>query len=133
MKKLGRYQWLLLAVFLLAVIVTGWFAVRAVRRAVYWHNHRDEQIRPWMSVHYVARSYRVPPPVLYRAIKLEPKVPRDRRPLREIAREQKRPVEALISELQQAIKDFRANPPPLNLQQQQPPGQTASPLAGASP
>ncbi|MBD0371368.1 MAG: hypothetical protein ICV60_11070 [Pyrinomonadaceae bacterium] len=132
MKKLGWYQWLLLAVFLLAVIVTGLFAVRAVRRAVYWQTHRDEQIRPWMSVRYVARSYRVPPHVLYQAIKLEP-VPRDRRPLREIAREQNRPVEALVYELQQAIKDFRANPPPKLPPPTSPPGQTASPLAGATP
>lgn len=111
MKKLGWHQWLLLAVFLAAVVVTGWFAMRAVRRAVYWRTHRDEPIRPWMSVRHVARSYSVPPPVLYEAIKLQP-LPHDRRPLREIAREQKRPVEALIGELQEAIKGFRAHAPP---------------------
>ena len=69
----------------------------------------DEAIRPWMSVGYVARSYHVPPPVLYRAIDLND-VPRDRRPLREIAREQNRPVEVLITDLQKAIADFRAHP-----------------------
>jgi hypothetical protein len=111
MKKLGWHQWLLLALFLVAVLITGWFAVRAVRRAIYWQTHRDEPIRPWMSVRYVARSYRVPPPLLYEAIKLQP-VARDRRPLREIAREQNRPVELLIAELQEAIKGFRAHAPP---------------------
>lgn len=110
-KRLGWHQWLLLAVFLVALVVTGLFTFRAVRRAVYWRNHRDEPIRQWMSVHYIARSYRVPPPVLYEAIKLEP-VPHDRRPLREIAREQNRPVEALVNELQEAIKGFRAHAPP---------------------
>ena len=119
MKKLGWHQWLLLALFLLALLVTGWFAARAVRRAIYLRNHQDEQIRPWMSVRYVARSYRVPPHVLYEAIKLQP-VPGDRRPLREIAREQNRPVEKLIIELQEAIKEFRARSP--DVERPPPPG-----------
>lgn len=95
--------------FLLAASFAGLFAVRTVRHALYWSRHRDEAIRPWMSVPYVARSYRVPPPVLYRAIKLTP-VPRDRRPLRDIALEQNRPVEALAADLQKAIGEFRSNP-----------------------
>lgn len=125
MKKLGWHQWLLLAVFLVALVVTGLFAVRAVRRAAYWRSHRDEPIRPWMSVRYIARSYRVPPYVLYEAIQLQPE-PHDRRPLREIAREQNRSVEALISELHEAIKGFHAHAPP----PAQPP---ASPGGGSSP
>ncbi len=111
MRKLGWHQWLLLLLFLVAVFATGLFAVRAVRRALYWQYHRDETISPWMSVHYVARSYRVPPHVLYRAIGTEPQ-PRDRRPLREIAREQNRPVDDLINELQEAIKRWRASQQP---------------------
>jgi hypothetical protein len=111
MKKLGRREWFLLLLFLVVLIVTGLFVARAVRRAAYWHEHRDEQIRPWMSVHYVARSNRVPPPILYQSIRAEP-IPRDRRPLREIAREQNRSVDTLISELQQAIVDFRKSHPP---------------------
>lgn len=125
MRKLRWQQWLLLAVFLVALVVTGWLAVRGVRRAVYWHTHRDEPVRAWMSVHYVARSYSVPPHVLYEAVKTQP-VPRDRRPLREIAREQNRPVEAVINELQEAIRNFRAHAPPFN-------PQTESSPAGAAP
>lgn len=111
MRKLGRRQWVLLFMLLVAIAVTGFFAVRAVRRAAYWREHRDETIRPWMSVHYVARSYRVPPPVLYQSIGIPPGPP-DRRPLREIAREQNRPVESLIAELQKAIVEFRRSHPP---------------------
>jgi hypothetical protein len=124
MKRLGRSQWLLLLLFLLVLIVTGLFAVRAVRRAAYWHEHRDESIRPWMSVRYVARSYRVPPPMLYRSIGAAP-IPRDRRPLREIAREQNRSVDILISELQQAIVDFRKS--------HSPPDGPPLPIGGPSP
>lgn len=108
MKRLGR-RWLIVIAFLLAASFAGLFAVRTVRRAVYWSSHRDEVIRPWMSVHYVARSYRVPPHVLYQAINLEPQ-PRDRRPLREVAREQNRPFETLASELLNAVAEFRAHP-----------------------
>lgn len=108
MKRVG-WRWVILVAFLLAASFAGLFAVRTVRRAVYWSSHRDEVIRPWMSVHYVARSYRVPPHVLYRAINLEP-LPRDRRPLREIALQQNRSVEALAADLQNAVAEFRAHP-----------------------
>ena len=110
MRKLGSRQRLLLLLFLAALIITGLFGVRTVRRAIYWRYHRDEPIRSWMSVRYVARSYRVPPHILYQAIGVEP-VPHDRRPLREIAREQNRSVETIISELEAAIRGFRARPP----------------------
>jgi hypothetical protein len=109
MKRLGWRRWMIVLAFLLAASVAGLFAVRTVRHALYWGRHRDEAIRPWMSVPYVARSYRVPPPVLYRAINLEP-APHDRRPLRDIALEQNRPVEALAAELQGAVAEFRAHP-----------------------
>lgn len=109
MKRLGWRRWVILLAFLLAASVAGLFAVRTVRRAVYWSHHRDEVIRPWMSVPYVAHSYRVPPHVLYRAVKLNP-LPHDRRPLRDIAREQNRSLEELTADLQGAIADFRAHP-----------------------
>ena len=113
MRITGWRQWVAAVAFLLAVFAAGFFAVRTVRHAIYWSQHKDETIRPWMSVPYVSRSYRVPPHVLYQAIGLSP-APRDRRPLREIAREQNRPVDALILELQDAINAERQqrHPPP---------------------
>ena len=122
MRKLERREWILLLFFVLALAVTGLVAGRAFRRAAYWRAHQDERIRPWMSVGYVAHSYRVPPPVLYQAIGVEP-TPRDRRPLKKIAADQKRSVDILISELQHAIIEFRKS--------QQPPGSPSS-LNGAS-
>ena len=111
MKKLAWRHWLLIGLFLVALFAVGFFGFRAIRRAVYWSNHKDEQIKPWMSVRYVAHSYRVPPPVLFQALGLEP-TPRDKRPLRIIASEQNRPVEVLISKLDEAIKRFRQSPRP---------------------
>jgi len=109
MKRLGWRRWLIVIAFLLVAAFAGIFVVRTVRHAVYWSRHRDETIRPWMSVGYVAHSYRVPPDVLYRAINLNP-LPRDRRPLRIIAAEQNRPVGAVTADLEKAIADFRAHP-----------------------
>jgi hypothetical protein len=111
MQKSGWIKVAIAAAFLLSLLIAGLFAARTIRQARYWHHHRDEQIRPWMSIHYIARSYRVPPRVLFDAIGLKPGPP-DRRPLREIAAEQNRPVSELISELQTAIVRERAEHPP---------------------
>jgi hypothetical protein len=110
MKHLGRKQWFVIVGLALVLLITGLFAVRTVRRAVYWRLHRDEVIRPWMSVPYVAHSYRVPPHVLYEALGIAPQ-PRDRKPIKEIAREQNISVEQLVTTLQDAIARERARVP----------------------
>lgn len=126
MRKLGWQQWLVLGLFLAALGMAGLFGVRAFRRATYWRAHRDVVIRPWMSVPYVAHSYRVPPRVLYEALGLKPQPPPDKRPLRLIAREQSRTVEELIGALQEAIaREREAHPPPAR--------QRAKPFEGGTP
>ena len=110
MKHLGRKQWFAIVVLALVLLITGLFAVRTVRRAVYWRLHRDEVIRPWMSVPYVAHSYRVPPRVLYEALGIAPQ-PHDRKPIKEIAKEKNTSVEQLITTLQEAIARERARVP----------------------
>jgi len=123
MKRFGWKQWVAIAAFGLIVSVTALFAVRTVRRAIYWRLHRDEVIRPWMSIPYVAHSYRVPPPVLYGALQIPP-LPRDRRPIREIAQQQSRSVDEVISVLQNAIARERS---------MHPPGSPPTPEPGRSP
>ena len=107
MKRLGWKQWVLVAALALVVLATGLFAVRIVRRAIYWHAHRDEAIRPWMTIPYVAHSYRLPPHILYQALGI-PQQLHDRRPLGQIAREQNRSVDEVISLLQETIGRERA-------------------------
>jgi len=111
MNRFSWRQWVVILAFLLVVAVTGLFAVHTVRHALYWRLHRDDPIRPWMSVHHIAHSYRVPPYVLYQAIGLPP-IAHDKRPLRELAREQHKPVSILIGELQNAIAHSRPPYPP---------------------
>jgi hypothetical protein len=108
LRSFGWQQWLLIIGLVLSLGVTGVFAARAMhympRRQV------DEPIRPWMTVPYVARSYRVPAAACYQALGLAP-MPRDRRPLIAIARLQNRPVSALIADLQKAIAQYRLTHP----------------------
>jgi hypothetical protein len=111
MKPDGWQKWIVMAALALVVLATGIFAVRTVRRAMYWHAHHDEVIRPWMSIPYVAHSYRVPPHVLYQALGISPQL-HDRRPLKQIAREQNRSVDEVISVLNDAITRERAYHPP---------------------
>jgi len=110
MKPNGRQKWIVVAALVLTVVVTGLFAVRTVRRAMYWRAHRDEVIRPWMSIPYVAHSYRVPPHVLYKALGIPPQA-HDRRPLKQVAREQNRSVDEVTSVLRDTITRERANYP----------------------
>jgi hypothetical protein len=114
LQKLNRFswqQWCVLAAFLLVLGFTGLHAARTINAALYWRNHRDEPIRGWMTVGYVAHSYHVPPHVLYQALGL-PHRPPDRRPLREIAQAQNRSLDEVRTILQDAIVHARPPYPP---------------------
>ena len=100
----------LLLAFALSIAITVIFAMRAFQHRP--HPKIDDPIRPWMSVLYVAHSYHVPPHVLFKAIGHPMEHPPDRRPIAQIAAEQNRPVEELISDLQDAIVRERQFPPP---------------------
>jgi hypothetical protein len=111
MKKFSLRQSVVAVAFLLSLSVAILFLVRAVRPAIYWHYHQDEPINSWMSVGYVAHSYRVPPHVLYQALGL-PLKPRDKRPLREIAKAQNRSLDEIRAVLMDAIVHARPPYPP---------------------
>ena len=133
MQKLRGFtwgQWAVLAAFLLIAGLTGWRAYHTVSRAIYWSHHRDEAIRGWMTVGYVAHSYRVPSRVLYEALGLPDRAeekaagkPHQRQTLHRIAREQHRSFEEIRATLETAIE--RARSP-------QPSAPSPSPSSGAS-
>lgn len=111
----GWQQWLLAAVFLVAIVVAGTFGLRTARNTVYWLLHRDEPIERWMPVNYVAHSYDVPPEILWNALGLpDPHTEhrRDLRPLSEIASARGQSFEQVRSTLEAAIVSFRESPPP---------------------
>jgi hypothetical protein len=110
LRSFGWQQWLLILGLALSLGVTGVFAARAMQHVP--RRQVDEPIQPWMTVPYIARSYRVPSAACYQALGLPP-MPRDRRPLVAIARAQNRPVSQLIADLQKAIAQYRlAHPTP---------------------
>lgn len=73
-------------------------AVALTRRA----HGRQEPLRSWMTVPYIAHSKHVPQEVLWDALGLPPHL-HDRRPIGRIAREQRRSLDAVVSKLQEAI------------------------------
>ena len=118
MKKLTWRQSMVAVAFLLSLSVAIFFVVRAVRPLIYWHYHQDEPIRGWMTMGYVAHSYRVPRHVLHSALGLPDKPP-DKRPLREIAKAQDRSMDeirtVLLEAIVQARRPYPASPsPPTN-------------------
>jgi len=104
----GRKKWLLVLAFIASAVLTVVFGLRAVHRRP--HRRIDEPIRPWMTVTYVAHSYHVPPHVLYEALGVQHK-PHDKLTIARVAREQNRPVHAVISDLMAAIERARPATP----------------------
>jgi hypothetical protein len=99
-----RYGTLIVLIgFCLALAAALYFGSRAGRtaRRMHWQN---EQIQPWMSVPFVAHLHHTHADLLFRAIHVEPN-PRDRRPIRDIARAEKVPVSELLRDIEKAIQD----------------------------
>jgi hypothetical protein len=101
-KRFRWQQWATLGAFLLVSGLTAYYLFHTVRHAKSFHHHRDEPIRAWMTVGYVAHTYHVPDRVLYEALGL-PKDRYDKRPLREIARAQHRSMEQVRQALEAAL------------------------------
>lgn len=61
MRALLRRHPLLVLAFVLAALSASFFAGRIVWNAVYWAQHRQEPVQPWMTVGYVGRSWGLSP------------------------------------------------------------------------
>jgi hypothetical protein len=98
---------LLSLAFLLAVAIVFVFGYRVGRQA---HSMRwaNSPVRAWMSVPFIAHTHHVPVETLFDAIGVQPHG-RDRRSLRRIAREEKRPVEDLIHQIDASIAKTRGS------------------------
>ena len=69
-------------------------------------------IADWMSVPYIGRAYRVPPPELYKALGIEAEG-RQRRPLREIATETGRSTDETLRIVRETVQGWQdAHPEP---------------------
>lgn len=117
-----RKRILIIAGFAIALAITVFFGFRFVRRLFIAPPDR-EPIRAWQNIPYIARAYRVDPKELHAALELTPGVP-DRRPLAEIAKDQNRSVDEMITILQNRIATIAPGPP---RRRPRPPTATPSP------
>ena len=109
MTRLWRTRPILTLAFLIACAVTLFFSGRFVVTAIYWANHQEEPIRPWMTVGYIAKSWNQTPPQIDQAGNLPgPKVKGHPQPLSEIARDRGIPVEQLIAEIEAVVHSLKA-------------------------
>jgi len=100
----------LVLAFMLALGGVYIFVSRASRRVRQIHEV-NEPIHAWMSIPFIAHTHHVPAAALFQAIGVHPLEPHDRRSVRRIARELRRPVPELIAQLQRAIATATAQPP----------------------
>jgi hypothetical protein len=97
----------LLIGFSVALVLTLFFAVRLAVHGVYWSQHRDAKLSAWMTIGYVAQSYRVERDDLARAVGLEPGSGQ-RLTIAQIAEHRKRSVDEIEAALLSAIRAERA-------------------------
>lgn len=105
--QLARSHPRLMIAFALAVLFSLFFAGRLVFHAVYWANHRQEAVEPWMTVGYIGRSWDLDP----REIDTRAGLPLPQgRPLtlEEIARERGVPVEEIVALVEATVAAMRA-------------------------
>jgi len=105
---MSRRKLILIAALILAIAGTLVFGnkIRRHIRRMRWEN---EPIRSWMSVPFIAHTHHVRPDILYQAIRVEPRQ-HDRRPIRNLARAENRPVADVMHDLEKAIADARQGP-----------------------
>lgn len=104
--EIWRRHRLLSVAFLCAATLTVFFLGRLVVSVVYWSAHREEPVRPWMTVGYVGRSWDLPP---RRIDELAGLPPPDGHPLtlQEIADRRGVAVETVIAEVEAAVRTLR--------------------------
>jgi uncharacterized membrane protein len=103
-----RQRIILVVALVVAIAGTFVFGYRAGRRARYIRR-QNEPIRAWMSVPFIAHTHHVDPEILFQAAGV-PSQPHDRRSLRKIAREEKRPVDDVVRAVENAIAGARKAP-----------------------
>lgn len=116
--KFPRWQ-KVLAILLVGggLLMLGLYGFRFVRQAIQFRTQglrpgvsEVEEMRPWMTLQYVAVAYGVPTPYLADALDV-PDTPRNRdTPLGRLAREQRLEGPAFMAQVEAAIRAYEENP-----------------------
>lgn len=108
MKALFCRHPLLVLAFLLASMGASFFAGRIVWNAVYWAQHRQEPVQPWMTIGYVGRSWGLSP----REIDARAGLPQPEKgqplTLQQIADQRGAPVGDIIALVEATVAQMRA-------------------------
>lgn len=106
MTSLIRRHPYLVAAFALASTLALYFAVSAIVGAIYWSQHRNEPVSPWMTVGYVGRSWGLKPQLIDEVAGLP--LPKGHpMTLAEIAKERGVPVEEVIALVEAAVAELK--------------------------
>ena len=108
--RLWRSHRLALIAFVVAALVSLVLAGRTVAFYVYWADsgHIEQPVESWMTVGYVARSWKVDPDLLRAVLDLDAG---DRRPIGRIARDLGIAETELLAKIDAAIAEARAGSP----------------------
>ena len=98
----------LVSAFLLAVVLSLFFATRIVVRTVYWSQHRDQPVAAWMTVGYVGRSWGLDPREIDERAGLP--LPENGHPftLEQIAKDRGMPVAEIIARVEAVVEEMEA-------------------------
>jgi hypothetical protein len=108
MKRLWHRHPFLIAAFAIALALSLFFAGRIVFRAVYWSQHREVQVQPWMTVGYVGRSWGLDPRQIDAAAGLASLVAGRPSTLEQIAEARGVPADVVVAGVEAAIADLIA-------------------------
>ena len=107
LKNLWRTSPKLLMAFTLAATLTVFFLGNIVFQAVYWANHRDMAVEPWMTVGYVGKSWGLQPHRIDEIAGLPQ--PKDHPlTLTEIALQRGIPVADVVAQVEAAVAQLQA-------------------------
>ena len=84
LRKLWHQHRFIFIGFVAAALITVLFAIKTVSGVIYWSQHRNTSIEPWMTIGYIAHSYRIDPRTLGDALGLTREEARNK-PVGEIA------------------------------------------------
>ena len=109
LRQLWRVRPRLTVAFLLACAVTLFFTGSFAYRSFYWATHREVPVGGWMTVGYIARSWNLDGRELDALAGLPvPEVKGHPQTLREIALDRGVPVAEIVTEVEAAIAELRA-------------------------
>lgn len=99
----------LFSAFLLASALTLFFAFRFISSAVYWSQHHEEPIRPWMTIGYIGKSWDLNPRAIDETASLPLPVAGKPYTLQDIADQRGVPVENIIKQVEAAITELKVD------------------------